>query len=77
MSEELQAMDSLILKPTLKTQEEATMTTKSNTELEFEVYESMPRPGTDNKHVDILGWWKTNSRTLPILYELAILPILY
>ena len=46
------------------------MTTKSNIELEFEVYESMPKPVTDNKQVDILGWWKTNSRTLRILSEL-------
>ena len=60
MSEERQEMDSLILGPTLKTQEDATATIKSNIELEFEVYESMPRPVTDSKQVDILGWWKTN-----------------
>ena len=71
MSEELQEMDSLILEPTLKTQEEATTTTKSNIELEFEVYESKPRPGTDSKQVDVLGWRKTNLRTLPILSELC------
>ena len=60
MSEERQEMDSLILGPTLKTQEDTTATIKSNIELEFEVYESMPRPVTDSKQVDILGWWKTN-----------------
>ena len=31
----------------------------------------MSRPGTDSKQVDILGWWKTNSKTLPILSEHA------
>ena len=71
MSEELKEMDSLILGPTLKTQEAVTTTKKSNIELELVVYESMPRPGTYNKQVFILGWWKTNSRTLPLLYELA------
>ena len=47
--------DSLILEPILKIQEEATITKKSNIEIEFKVYKSITRPGTDSKQVDFLG----------------------